>query len=600
MGDCQVHFEPMSLTSTCAEGTRLSDAARSAGINLLSVCGNKGLCGKCRIKLLAGKSSPLTQAERELLGEEDIGRGYRLSCQMRIKGDTRVYLPQSSLIGHSKIPLEETPIGVPLDPPTEDYEILLPSSQKDAPLTDEERIAKALHSTHNKKIALIDALALDQLPRLEEKTGGKARVSVRDQEIISIRQPAKTPFGLALDLGTTKIAGYLVNLDTGKMLAAGGITNPQRTYGDDVMSRISYALEKSGEVLREVAVEGINELIGKLCSETDRIVEVTIAGNTAMHHLLLALPVRQLGLAPYKPITVEALDMKAGDVGITCAPGAYAYFLPNVGGFIGGDHVAMILATGIHATDRTVLGLDIGTNTEIVLAHGGKLTSTSCASGPAFEGGHISHGMDATGGAIERLEIKSADKVEFKTIDNLPPRGLCGSGILDTVAELCRTGMVNRQGKLESVPGIGQTGAEGEFVLIPRECSGTGKEISVTQKDIHEVQLAKAAIHTGIDLLLEEVGIDWKAIEEVIIAGGFGSSINPASGIAIGMLPPLNNRQFKVVGNAAGTGSRHCLISRAERARAEEVARKITYLELMTNPQFHGRFARAMFFKDFT
>jgi uncharacterized 2Fe-2S/4Fe-4S cluster protein (DUF4445 family) len=248
----------------------------------------------------------------------------------------------------------------------------------------------------------------------------------------------------------------------------------------------------------------------------------------------------------------------------------------------------MILATGIHATEKTVLGLDIGTNTEIVLAHRGTLTSTSCASGPAFEGGHLTHGMDATQGAIERLKIKSVDHVECKTIGNLPPRGLCGSGILDTVAELCRTGMINRQGKL--------TVTEGAFVLIPGEGTGTGKEITVTQKDIHEVQLAKAAIRTGIDLLLEEVGIDWKAIAEVIIAGGFGSSIDPASGITIGMLPPFRNQQFKVVGNAAGTGSKHCLISRAERIRAQEVAKQITYLELMTNPQFHGRFARAMFF----
>ena len=592
MGDYQVHFEPMSLTSRCPEGTLLSDAARMAGINLLSVCGNKGLCGKCRIKLLAGTTSPPTQAERELLGEDDIASGYRLSCQMVIKEDTKVYLPSHSLIEHSKIPLEDTPIEIPLDPSTEEYEMLLPSLIKDTSLTDGERVANTLYSSHNKKITMIDALALDQLPRLEEKTGGKVRVSVRDQEIISIRQPGKTPFGLAFDLGTTKIAGYLVNLETGKTLAAEGMANPQRTYGDDVISRISYALEKSRSVLREVAVKGLHELIGKLCSETDRIVEITVAGNTAMHHLLLELPVKQLGLAPYKPSTVDALAMKARDVGITSAPGAYAYFLPNVGGFIGGDHVAMILATGIHATDKTVLGLDIGTNTEIVLAHRGKLTSTSCASGPAFEGGHISHGMDATPGAIERLKIKSVDHVECKTIGNLPPRGLCGSGILDTVAELCRAGMISKQGKL--------TGTEGTFVLIPGERTGTGTDITVTQKDIHEVQLAKAAIRTGIDLLLEEVGIDWKEIGKVIIAGGFGSSIDPDSGIAIGMLPPFNNQQFKVAGNAAGTGARRCLISRAERAKAEEVAKKITYLELMTNPQFHGRFARAMFFKDFT
>ena len=190
--------------------------------------------------------------------------------------------------------------------------------------------------------------------------------------------------------------------------------------------------------------------------------------------------------------------------------------------------------------------------------------------------------------------------MEFQTIDNLPPLGLCGSGILDAVAELCRTGIINRQGKLESVPGVGQAGTKREFLLVPAEQTGTGKNITLTQQDIHEVQLAKAAIRTGIDLLLEEVGIDWENIEDVIIAGGFGSSMNPASGLAIGIVPPFKNQQFKVTGNAAGAGSRLCLISRAERTKAQEVARNINYLELMTHPQFHSRFARAMFFKNFT
>ena len=599
MGHHHVHFQPMGLKSRCAEGTLLSDAARMAGINLLSVCGNKGLCGRCRVKLLAGNGSPPTQEERELLGEDEISRGYRLACQTRISGDVKVFLPQPSLIEHPRIQLEDTPIEVPFDPPTEEYEVLLPPKKEPSP-PDGERIASALHTIHNKKIATIDAFALEKLPPLEDETGGKVRVSVRGKEIISIRPPGKSPFGLAIDLGTTKIAGYLINLETGETVAAEGMANPQRAYGDDVISRISYALEKSGAVLREVAVKGLNGLIRKLCPETDRIVEITLAGNTVMHHLLLQLPVRQLGLAPYRPSTVEPLDIKARDLGLTSAPGAYVHVLPNVGGFIGGDHVAMILATGIHATARTVLGLDIGTNTEIVLAHRGTLTSTSCASGPAFEGGHITHGMDAKPGAIERLKINSADQVEFQTIDNLPPLGLCGSGILDAVAGLCRTGIINRQGKLASGPGVRQTGTKREFVLIPAEKTGTGKDITLTQKDIHEVQLAKAAIRTGIDLLVEEVGIDWETIEDIIITGGFGSSLNPASGLAIGIVPPFTNQQFNVMGNAAGAGSRLCLISMAERARAEEVAMNINYLELMTHPQFHKRFARAMFFQNFT
>ena len=597
MGLYQVHFQPMGLKCRCTEGTLLSDAVHRAGINLVSVCGNKGLCGKCRVKLMEGNGSPPTLEEKELLSEDEITRGYRLACQTRISGEVKVFLPQPSLIEDSRIHLEDTPIEVPIDPPTEEYEVLLSPTTS---LTNKEKITNALHTTHNKHITMIDTFALDQLPPVENETGEKVRVSVREKEIISIRPPGKSPLGLAFDLGTTKIAGYLINLETGETVAAEGMANPQRTYGDDVISRISYALEKSGAVLQEVAVKGLNGLIRKLSPETDRIVEITLAGNTVMHHLLLQLPVRQLGLAPYKPSTVEALDIKARNLGLTSAPGAYVHVLPNVGGFIGGDHVAMILATGIHATERTVLGLDIGTNTEIVLSHRGKLTSTSCASGPAFEGGHITHGIDAKPGAIERLKIKNTDQVEFQTIDNLPPLGLCGSGILDAVAEFCRTGIINRQGKLESVPGVRKTGTKREFLLVPAEQTGTGKDITLTQQDIHEVQLAKAAIRTGIDLLFEEVKIDWEEIEDVIIAGGFGSSMNPASGLAIGIVPPFKNQQFKVTGNAAGAGSRLCLISRAERTKAQEVARNINYLELMTHPQFHSRFARAMFFKNFT
>ena len=600
MGDYHVHFQPMNLKSRCAEGTLLSDVARKAGINLLSVCGNKGLCGRCRIKLLAGTGSPPTQEERELLGEDEIAKGYRLSCQTKIRGDLKVYLPPHSLIDHPKIQLEDTPLEVPLDPPIEEYELPLPLPKEDSSLSDDKRLASALRTTHSKKIEMIDAFALRQFQHLKDEAGGKVRVSVRDKEVISIRPEGTSPLGVALDLGTTKIAGYLINLENGKTVTAQGMANPQRTYGDDVISRISYTLEKGGAPLQEVAVKGLNGLIKKLLPETDRIVEITIAGNTAMHHLLLQLPVRQLGLAPYSPSTTNALDIKARDLGLTCGPGAYVHLLPNVGGFIGGDHIAMILATGIHATDRTVLGLDIGTNTEIVLAHRGKLMSTSCASGPAFEGGHITHGMDATRGAIERLKMSGVNQVEYQTVGNVPPLGLCGSGILDIVAELNRTGNINKQGKLEAGSGVRHDGAAREFVLISGEETGTGKDITITQKDIHEVQLAKAAIRTGIDTLIEEVGIGWEDIEEVIITGGFGSQVNPASALTIGMVPPVKNQQFKVMGNAAGSGCKLCLISKASRIKAEKIARHIHYLELMTHPQFRTRFARAMFFQNFT
>ncbi|MCX5886720.1 MAG: ASKHA domain-containing protein, partial [Proteobacteria bacterium] len=405
------------------------------------------------------------------------------------------------------------------------------------------------------------------------------------------------PFGLAVDLGTTKIAAYLIDLENGNTLASEGIDNPQIPYGEDVITRISYAMEHDGIRLQQAVIDGLNSLIEKLCPEPEWIVEMTLVGNTAMHHLFLGLPVKQLGVAPYLPVVQGSLDVKARDIGLNTAPGAYVHLLPNVAGFIGADHTAMILATGIYKTDKTVLGLDIGTNTEVVLAHRGRLMSTSCASGPAFEGGHISWGMRATKGAIEKVAIGESH-VAVQTIDNVLPIGLCGSGVLDAVAELYRTGLITRQGRLVSGSGVRQAGTEREFVLVSADKSGTGKEITLTQKDISEVQLAKAAVRTGIEALLSEMNITWEEIEEVVIAGGFGAAINPSSAIAIGMFPHLHLERFRDAGNAAGTGARLALISRPQREKAEEIARRISYLELMTKPDFSIQFSRALFFPD--
>jgi uncharacterized 2Fe-2S/4Fe-4S cluster protein (DUF4445 family) len=302
--------------------------------------------------------------------------------------------------------------------------------------------------------------------------------------------------GLAVDLGTTKIAAYLVDMETGDPLAAEGIMNPQIAYGEDVMSRISYAMGNGGARLRQVVTEGLNELIEKLCSEPERIVEMTLVGNTAMHHLFVGLPVRQLGLAPYLPAVQISLDVKARDLGLHVAPGAYVHLLPNVAGFIGADHVAMILATGIYKTDKIVVGLDIGTNTEVV------------SSGPAFEGSRIKHGMRAASGAIEKVRVLDS-QAKVQTVDDAPPIGLCGSGIVDAIAELRRIGLINRRGRLGDDPGVRPVDNTREFILVAGERSGTGQDITITQKDISEIQLAKAAIRTGIEALLDEEGIGW-------------------------------------------------------------------------------------------
>jgi len=412
--------------------------------------------------------------------------------------------------------------------------------------------------------------------------------------------------GLAVDLGTTKIAGYLVDLESGEELAAAGVMNPQIGYGEDVISRLAHANRstESAHALAQVVREALDDLGGTLAAQAgvarQQIAEACLVGNTAMTHLLLELPVQQLAVSPFVAAASSALDMKARDLGLDLAAGAYVHVLPCIAGFVGADHVAMILASDLDRADRVALGIDIGTNTEIVLCKPGLgyTISASCASGPAFEGAHIRDGMRAVSGAIEAVRLTPAGP-ELKTIGDAPPVGLCGSGIVDAVAELRRWGVINRRGRMRpDVPGVRQGRHSYEFLLVPEEKGGAGRDIVVSQGDIDEIQLAKAAIRTGVDVLLEATGTSAEEVEDVIVAGAFGSYLNLESALAIGMLPPLPRARYHQVGNAAGEGARRALLSRRERRRAERIARQARYIELTVYPGFDRRFARAMFLPD--
>jgi uncharacterized 2Fe-2S/4Fe-4S cluster protein (DUF4445 family) len=327
---------------------------------------------------------------------------------------------------------------------------------------------------------------------------------------------------------------------------------------------------------------------------------MVVVGNTAMHHLFLGLPVRQLALAPYVPAVTSALDVKARDLGLQLAPGAYVHLLPNVAGYVGADHVAMLLATRIADLRGVVLAIDIGTNTEICLANGGVLTSTSCASGPAFEGAHIKHGMRAANGAIERLRLVG-DKLKYQTIGGVPPVGLCGSGIVDVMAQLFLAGVIDRQGRMQEHPRVRVVDGVREFVLVdePTRLSGSASEargtaIVFTQQDVRQLQLAKGAMRTGIEMLLATSGRKAEEIDSVIIAGAFGSYIDVSSAITIGLFPRLPLERFRQVGNAAGMGAKLALVSRTKREAGRALASRIGYLELAAHPLFSTTFAQAM------
>jgi uncharacterized 2Fe-2S/4Fe-4S cluster protein (DUF4445 family) len=470
-----------------------------------------------------------------------------------------------------------------------------------APYADADRLLEALNQRYRLHCSKVDLNALRVLSPQLRSWNWKCQAIVRKDEVIGLLPWPRRPLGLAIDLGTTKIAGYLVDLSDGRTLAAKGIMNPQISYGEDIVSRMTCVIDSPGEgpQIQKLAVEAINELAADLCDQAsaraEEIVEAVAVGNTTMHHLLLGLPVRQLALSPFVPAVRMALDAKAGDLGLRIAAGAYVHLLPNIAGFVGADHVAMLLATEAWRVKGPIVALDIGTNTEGSLVHKGKITAVSCASGPAFEGGHIKDGMRAAKGAIERLRI-AGDGIQYETIDQAPPIGICGSGILDALSQLYQAGIIDEGGRImNNHPRVRTDKGQREFVLVGEEERGREPAITITQHDVRELQLAKAAIRTGIQTLLEANGCSEDEIKQVIIAGAFGTYIDVASAVAIGMLPSLPLNRFRQVGNAAGMGAKLALISLSRRAEAQAIASRVKYIELGSSRYFQKTFIQASY-----
>lgn len=594
MANYRIDFQPLGIRVDCPEGSRLLDVARQAGVGLTSICGGNSTCGRCMVRVVSGRVSPMSQTERLLLDDEDIEQGMRLACLIHVFDNIKVDVPDCSRLTNQRLQLDGVDVVVPFDPVVKDVLVSLDSPNMGDLRSDQRRLMDQLTKSLDQKIESMDLTVLRKGASVLRENRWRTRVSLHGGEVIDVRSPDQRPLGLAVDLGTTKVAAYLIDLEMGETLKVEGMPNPQIAYGEDVMSRVACAMQGDGERLRQAIVEGLNQLIGSMCDQPEQIVDVSLVGNTAMHHLFLGLAVRQLGLAPYLPTANTELDVKARDVGLRVAPGAYVHLLPNVAGFVGADHIAMILATGIDRTQKTVLGLDIGTNTEVVLAHNGKLVSCSTASGPAFEGAHIRHGMRAADGAVEKVRL-SRDTVEVATIENRPAIGVCGSGILDAIGELSRVGLLDRRGKLLDGSGVRKNHKEKEFLLVPAECSGCDQDITISERDIGEILLAKAAIRTGVDVLLAHMGVTIGDLDEIVIAGAFGTHINVESAVKIGLFPPLSLDHFRQVGNAAGIGARLALVSRDQRQLAIKIANRIQYLELLAQDNFMNQFARNMY-----
>ena len=600
----QVQFQPVGKRVKVLQGTTVLEAARQAGIELTTACGGNGSCGQCQVVLVEGCLSPVKPNEKFLITEEDLQRGYRLACGAQILSDVRLHLPKESMLTGQRLQVESSLKTFPPDPFIDAVDVQLEPAALQDLRSDLTRLRDALHAQGVKDEVTASSALVRSLPDTLRENDWEVTAYLRRGEILAVRPHGEKPLGYAVDLGTTKIAAHLVDLCTGEVLGSAGAPNPQISYGEDVISRLNYAVRspEGGRVLAGKVREALNGMLGDLLRQAgarrEQVVDGCVVANTAMSHLLLEFPVKQLAKSPYVAAASEALDVPAAELDLDMAPGARVHIPPIIGGFVGSDHVAMLLACELDESSKVTIGLDIGTNTEISLRIPGSdhLTSVSCASGPAFEGAHIRDGMRAASGAIEKVRIENG-RLTLTTIDHEPPVGLCGSGILDAVAELYRAGYLNKNGRFQRERPEVQEGEQGpEFVLVPAQESGSGREIVITQNDVNEIQLAKGAIHAGLKVLLEATGTPPEAVQEVIVAGAFGSFINIQSAVAIGLFPDLPRARYRQVGNAAAVGARWILISRAARQRAQEIARRAHYLELTIEPGFSRQFARGMLF----
>lgn len=592
-------------------GETLLEALRSQSVNLISMCGGRGTCGKCRIVVPGdqGNLSSVTQTEKTLLSRSEVESGYRLACLTRPVRPSRieVVIPPESEETQQRLMVSGLTPRLKLIPAVRKLFVRLPRPTLKDTTADLERLIQALSRYKRLEIQEVGYSTLRELPGTLRAKDWEVTVSVfKEKEIIKVEPGDKTDscYGFAVDIGTTKLAGYLIDLRTGQTASTVSSLNPQSKFGSDIISRITYSMRSPDAVneLTECIVDGLNKLIYQACQNldlsTEEIIDVAVAGNTAMHHFFLGVSPRHLSLSPYPAALRRAMEMRAADLGLKTAPDSKVYIFPVVAGFVGGDAVADIIATEIYSAEQMSMLIDIGTNAEIVLGTKKELIACSCASGPAFEGAHIKHGMRAAEGAIERIWIdpQSFD-VSYRVVGTTKPVGICGSAIVEGVAEMFRVGIVDSRGRIQdtgSSPRFRETNGVREIVIVKREEAGIDDDIVITQSDVREIQLAKAAVYTGISTLMKHMHVKPSMIKRVFLAGAFGTYVDPSSARDIGMFPEIPLDRIQFVGNTAGAGARMALASRPTRELAQRTLKKIRYVELGADPDFQKEFVSAI------
>jgi len=607
-----VTFLPWGKTAYVLPGTRLLEAAVSAGIVIDQPCGGEGICGKCRVMVVRGACEP-TSAEQKTLTPDELAAGWRLACQASICAAARVEVPGTSLLdARQQILVQCEKSGEPdLAPTVRKRYVELPEPRRGDDEPDLVRLQEAIGPFE------IGLELLRQLPGRLRENQFRGTAVMADGHLIDFepQDTVRQNYGVAVDLGTTTLAAVLIDLHTGDELAIASRQNPQTRFGDDVLSRIHHCGNTPDGLaeLSETVVEAINAMIDELAADAkvprERVYEATFSGNTTMEQLLCRIDPRPLGEVPFVPATGRGVMLPAAKLGLRMHPRAAAYVLPVIGGFVGGDTVAGILAAGMAEAAGPTLLVDIGTNGEIVLAADGKLWAASTAAGPAFEGARILHGMRGSAGAIEKVVVDG--RLRINVIGDVPPVGLCGSGLIDLAAELLRHGVISSVGRIEMPEaGDNELGADlarrivphnGQpaFLLAEESETGTGKPIVLTQRDVRELQLASGAIRAGIDVLLRQAGVEPETLEAVLLAGGFGNFIRRSNAQRIGLLPgAVEHRKIRYLGNTSLAGARGVCLSRAARQLAEQLARRTEHVDLSISIDFQTAFAEAMIFPE--
>jgi len=612
--DCVITFEPGAKKISVAEGTNLLKASHKADIYINASCNGKGSCGKCKLIIESGR---IESQPTSLLSEQEKERGYILACQSTVTEDVIVRIPEETIekklkaagMGESATKQLAGLVDT-IEPVVSKIALQLDLPTMDDTVSDLDRLKRSL-KTQGCDISRMSTniRVMRQLTESVRDDHWKVITSVLwkkcSSEIVGVTpfHDAKPSLGMAIDLGTTSIVVYIVNMEDGKILSAASGHNGQASCGDDVINRIVCS-EKSGvKKLKRLAVATINNLsqraLDSIEADYDQVENLVISGNTTMTHLLLGIQAKYIRREPYIPTVSEFPIVKAGEIGLKAAYYAGVFIMPGPASYVGGDIVSGVLYTGFHKFDQTTLFIDIGTNGEIVLGNNEFLITAACSAGPAFEGGGIRWGMRAEEGAIEKITLNPETfEPEYITVDGCRARGICGSGMIDLLSEMLLKGVIGQDGKFAigiDHPRLTMFNDEPAFIIATAENTDTEEDIIFTLSDIRSLTLSKAAVYAGFTILLEQVGMDFSAINQMIITGGFGQYLNIEKAITIGMLPDIEREKFKYMGNSSIAGAYMALLSKKYREEAITISNAMTYLDFSSSNTFMDAFVRAQF-----